>query len=550
MKKKLSIIMVVTLAVSTALFGCGKKTAEDSSASSDTAKESNLFETTEESSQSSSELSEGAKITVITHHLSCRQDGKELASGIYPEILLEEGYGADYPQLKRFLERYNEDLKNQITESTTQYGGWALEETFYDDPDFSSELNVTVVRADDRLFTMLFSYFDWAGGAHPSHGVYSVNVDPVTGTELTLNEILADSSRLSEGIRTSLEKEYPGIMEEVDSFYFQDEDDDPDQFVNKLKENTYTFTVTDKGLQIFFSPYEIASYAAGEMDVTLSYDEYPELVQKAYVMKEARDMDKVVSLVDDTDNVSILEPTSETEDIAQEQYVDNPSWNYYLSDAASPKAGKHISLTKLTEKKTDWLDTWDWCNRNGFEQANLNHEDDFFYYSPYYPVEYDYMYNGLYIYDKDMTEMLYNFNLLKICNGPDDEAGVLPGATEYIRYALVYDGKLYVEVAHSGYASEEPKTGYMLAIDLATSKVLFRSEPLVANSNNFKIVDDTIICGYGFTAEPDYIYLLDRFTGEKVETIPINSAADQFEIVGDTLYVATYNTEYTFKIEK
>ena len=70
------------------------------------------------------------------------------------------------------------------------------------------------------------------------------------------------------------------------------------------------------------------------------------------------------------------------------------------------------------------------------------------------------------------------------------------------------------------------------------------------NQRNFKIVRDTIICGYGFTAEDDFIYLLDRYTGETVDKIKVNSGPDQFEIVDDTLYVATYNTAYTFRIQE
>ena len=53
----------------------------------------------------------------------------------------------------------------------------------------------------------------------------------------------------------------------------------------------------------------------------------------------------------------------------------------------------------------------------------------------------------------------------------------------------------------------------------------------------------------GFTDEPDYIYLLDRFTGQTMDKIKVNTAADQFEVVDDTLFVATYNTAYEFKIE-
>ena len=90
----------------------------------------------------------------------------------------------------------------------------------------------------------------------------------------------------------------------------------------------------------------------------------------------------------------------------------------------------------------------------------------------------------------------------------------------------------------------------MAAINPETGKVIWRSDPLVSNALNFKIVDNTIICGYGFTDEPDFIYLLDLSTGGTVERIRVNTGPDQFEVVGDTLYVATYNTAYTFKISQ
>ncbi|RKM57556.1 DUF3298 domain-containing protein [Butyrivibrio sp. CB08] len=546
MKMKKVMAMAIIMAMSTAaLFGCGKEKTNETLGEPIVQIENN-----DSSDVAPSEETTESEITVITHHVSCQKDGKEIANGSYPEIILSDSFTEKYPKLKEYFEEFNQNKKNWITENVAQYGAWQLEDPNYPDEVFTSDCSVEIVRADDNLFSILMYSFDWAGGAHPSHYTTSYNIDPVTANELGLSDCLSDTSRLSEGIRTELEKNYQGIMEEVDSFYFMDEDDDPDQFVNKLNENSYTFAITDKGLEIFFSPYEIASYAAGELDVALSYDEYPDLVQKAFVMDNAQDMEKIVTTKDDTDNVTVVEPEGQEEDIASEQYIDNPSWNYYLSDAAGPAADSHISLTKLTEEKSDWVNLYDWCQKNGFEEANLCHEDDEYFYSPYYPVEYDYMYNGLYIYDKDMTNMLYNLNMLKVCNGPDDEAGQLIGATEYIRYAFMYDGLLYAEISHQGYMTEEPKNGYIVAIDPEAGKVVFKSEPLVANSGNFKIVNDTIICGYGFTAEPDYIYLLDRFTGEKVETIPVASAADQFEIVGDTLYVATYNTEYTFKIEK
>ena len=164
------------------------------------------------------------------------------------------------------------------------------------------------------------------------------------------------------------------------------------------------------------------------------------------------------------------------------------------------------------------------------------------------PMDYSYMYNRLDIYDHSGDNLLYSLDLYDLCNGPDEETGTYSRTTQYIQWAKIYDGTLYVSLVHNGYSSEEPNSSYMVAIAPDTGYVLWRSEPLVANSNNFLLVKDTIICGYGFTAEPDYIYLLDRFTGQIMEKIPVRSAAYQFNAVDDTLYVATYNTAYEFKI--
>ena len=230
--------------------------------------------------------------------------------------------------------------------------------------------------------------------------------------------------------------------------------------------------------------------------------------------------------------------------------ISNPSWDeFYLTAYEDPNA-KHIKLKKLTDEKSDWLDTEVWANDNGFEVAHLPYSDGTYYYEATDPIEYDYMFSNLVVYDADAQNVLYDFNLYTLMNGPDDDKGKYSATTQYIRWAQIVDDILYVSVGHNGYASVEPQSSYIVAIDINTNDVIWRSDPLVSNANNFKIVGDTIICGYGFTAEDDYIYLLDLSTGQTIERIKVRSGPDQFEVVGDTLYVATYNTAYTFKIEQ
>ena len=52
-------------------------------------------------------------------------------------------------------------------------------------------------------------------------------------------------------------------------------------------------------------------------------------------------------------------------------------------------------------------------------------------------------------------------------------------------------------------------------LDPETGRVLWQSPSLVANADGFAVVGDVIVTGYGFTAEPDYLYALDRQNGPR-----------------------------------
>jgi len=109
---------------------------------------------------------------------------------------------------------------------------------------------------------------------------------------------------------------------------------------------------------------------------------------------------------------------------------------------------------------------------------------------------------------------------------------------------------LYVAHAHSTYAaSSKGMNAYITAIDLTSLRVLWRSRPLVSNANNFVIAGNTIICGYGFTNEPDYLYTLNRHTGQMMEQIPVKSGPEYIIQKGSRLFVRTYNTDYVFALE-
>ncbi len=557
MKKRLLVCIMATALLTGAIAGCGKKGDESSTESSvEASVEAGSDTSSEGASVSDATGDEAAKevFQVLLHNLACEKDGKVEAIGSYPEILLTESYGNQYPKLQTEISSQNYDWSVNVKAYVNEYAGYEKMD-FQQGVAFESDIGADIERADDRLFTLMVYFYDDAGGAHPSHSTGSINMDPATGKVVPLQDVLKDVDGAPQIFKDALYEAYPDAVDEFESMIYREADQDvTDAFRQKLMEDGFTWTLKSEGLRIYYSPYEVASYAAGEFETLLSFDKYPDLVQSVFIpdsdldkekMTDTRSLEKEVFQWEESD-MNLYESDADTVDVIT---VPNKTWSAYTEDGRGPDDGEHIKLTKVSEKKTDWLDTYKWANENGFEQRNMPYYDSEYYYEGVNPVEYGYMNTGLLIHDRDYTKVLYNLDLSTLCNGPDEEKGRVSNSTQFIRWAKIYDGTLYVSIIINGYSSEEPNSSYMVAIQPDTGYVLWRSQPLVANANNFEIVKDTIICGYGFTAEPDYIYLLDRFTGQEMDKIPVNSAPDQFEVVGNELYVATYNTAYEFKIE-
>lgn len=120
---------------------------------------------------------------------------------------------------------------------------------------------------------------------------------------------------------------------------------------------------------------------------------------------------------------------------------------------------------------------------------------------------------------------------------------------EPVEWAAVRDGVLYVANFHRTYArSSKGLNAFLTAIDIGHAQVLWRSRPLVSNANNFVVLDDVIVTGYGFTAEPDYLYVINRTSGAIVQTVRLRSAPEYILLKGTKLFVRSYDTDYVFSL--
>jgi outer membrane protein assembly factor BamB len=140
-------------------------------------------------------------------------------------------------------------------------------------------------------------------------------------------------------------------------------------------------------------------------------------------------------------------------------------------------------------------------------------------------------------------QLRYAFDLGALTRPPNR------GEFEPVTWAREVGGVLYISNSHLTYAATtNGRNAYIGAIDLATKKLLWRSPALVANARTFVVTGDLIVAGYGFTAEPDFLYLLDRRTGKVLDRLPVPSAPEVIKLRGSTLHVRTYDRQVAARI--
>lgn len=132
---------------------------------------------------------------------------------------------------------------------------------------------------------------------------------------------------------------------------------------------------------------------------------------------------------------------------------------------------------------------------------------------------------------------------------PDNVKADLQFVEQHALWAEVQAGVLYISHGHNTYArSSKGMTAYITALDLRTGELRWRSAPVVASASNFVIHGAHIFTGYGFTAEPDHVIVLDRRDGKVLSKSRVDSAPEYLFLRDQRLFVRTYDTHYAFEL--
>jgi hypothetical protein len=137
---------------------------------------------------------------------------------------------------------------------------------------------------------------------------------------------------------------------------------------------------------------------------------------------------------------------------------------------------------------------------------------------------------------------LYAYDFVKYVRPPKTRPGNAGLTWEQPEWAQELGGVLYVENAHLTYATASyGQNAYITAFDLQTHRRLWRSPALVANALNFLVTRNYVIAGYGFTNEPDYLYVLNRSTGRVVDRLLLPNGPERITLRGNVVHVRTYD---------
>lgn len=141
------------------------------------------------------------------------------------------------------------------------------------------DVRYTPMRIDPNVLSLYGTKSGYAGGAHPSHESTSVTYDLTTGRVLLLSDLLNPGCNAAD--LTPLVIEVLEVISQNQYLYSDYTATVEERFGHGLAVEDGWYLSGD-GLCIFFSPYEIAPYATGEVKATIPYEKLNGLLRDQF----------------------------------------------------------------------------------------------------------------------------------------------------------------------------------------------------------------------------------------------------------------------------
>jgi hypothetical protein len=204
-------------------------------------------------------------IEMRLHHRIADSVNNLIRSKLYSPLIGDKTANGIKDLLEPYFAAYADEIKNAQIDGEDYVVAWKFNRQF------------TVKENSKRIFAVQHTEHSYAGGAHPNHFTNYYNFNPQTGKRLYIADIFkpgteAELNKLGEKKFRKLKKIGADVSLDNAGYRFKD---------NKfyLFQN---FLLKDKGILFLFNPYEVGSYAEGEIDLFFTYQELQNLLRDEF----------------------------------------------------------------------------------------------------------------------------------------------------------------------------------------------------------------------------------------------------------------------------
>lgn len=221
-------------------------------------------------------------LTVAEYSLSATKPDSyaTMAQCDYFTLELDAETAKQYPALQRALVQAAKDetahAQKSIAELSAEYQELTADWSEYEGY-MTEAVKPHVMRADSRIVSVLCNFQDYHGGAHGYYYSYGLNYDVASGRELKLSDVVSKKEKFIELVRDKFEEKYAN-----DTYMLTN----AGEYLSSLGDEEYASTpwiMDSESITLFFAPYVLGTYADGAQEVSIYFDEAPELFTAKYL---------------------------------------------------------------------------------------------------------------------------------------------------------------------------------------------------------------------------------------------------------------------------
>ena len=203
----------------------------------------------------------------------------------YPYLKIKSNYNKKDDTQTKIIQNINSTISNTVTtaKDKIEKDSEEYKKSYEADSNkdntikyqYEAIYNYKIAYNKDNILSIPLTMYEFTGGAHGLTNIKSFNYDLVKEKELKLEDLFKANSNYKEVINNHIKEE---ISKQPEN-YFQGQDG-----FSSIKDNQ-DFYISDEGIVIYFSLYDIAPYSSGIPMFTITWDEIIDYLENPNIIK-------------------------------------------------------------------------------------------------------------------------------------------------------------------------------------------------------------------------------------------------------------------------